>query len=88
MKGLVNSHYNGQLQEKLKEWLDSREKFFIGDLSEMTYISSAGLKCLLYLAKELIGEEGGLVLHSLQESILEIMHLTGLVNVLALADSK
>lgn len=88
VKGVVNSHSSEQLQEKFSEWLDGGEKFFIGDLSELTYISSAGLRCLLFLAKKLMSGGGGLVIHSLQDPILDIMHLTGLDNVLVMAESK
>ncbi len=47
------------------------------DFAKLDYISSAGLRSLLVLAKELKEKNFTLVLCALNESILEVFHISG-----------
>ena len=88
ISGSVNSDNVEQVQGLFEQWIKQGENKIIGDLTEMKYISSAGLRCFLYAAKALMGEKGKFVLCNLQENILDILHMTGLISVIDMAGSK
>lgn len=84
LSGKVNSNNSEELLKHFEAWIAAGEKKIAGDLSGMDYITSAGLRCFVYAAKQLSQPRSFFILHSLQESILNIMHLTGLINVLTI----
>ncbi len=88
ISGSVNSDNVGEVQSLFEKWIKQGETRIIGDLAGLKYISSAGLRCFLFAAKTLMGEKGEFVLYNLQENILDILHMTGLINVINVTGSK
>jgi len=85
LSGKVTSENSEELNRHFEAWIKAGEEKIVGDLSDLEYITSAGLRCLVYAAKELNCPGCAFILHSLRDSILDIMHLTGLINVLTFA---
>ena len=88
VEGRVDQSNHIQVQNWIEEQLAKGEKWFLGDMSELEYISSAGLGFLLYAAKTLIGIDGGLVIYNLKEEINQLFQLTGLSEVINIAENK
>lgn len=63
-----------------KEKVD--EPMVIIDASELEYISSAGLRLLISLKKELADKNKTLEIHSLNDVCTEVFKVTGFINVL------
>lgn len=53
------------------------------DCSGLDYISSAGLRVVLLLAKRLRGTQGRLALYGMQPTIREVFEISGFLNILA-----
>ena len=58
------------------------ENKVIIDMKEIEYISSAGLRLLLALKKELDSKNKVLEIHNLNDVCLEIFNITGFINIL------
>lgn len=50
------------------------------DMSEVSYLSSAGLRILLVLYRQTLAQEGKLVLVGLSEEVADTMHVTGFLD--------
>ena len=61
---------------------DIKEALVIIDASELEYISSAGLRLLISLKKELGAKQKALEIHSLNDVCTEVFKVTGFINVL------
>ncbi len=57
------------------------------DMSGVSYISSAGLRALLMLYRQIIGNDGQVVLVGLPESIKDMMAVTGFLDFFAAYDT-
>lgn len=58
------------------------------DLAEVVYISSAGLRSLLVVAKQIKAAGGGLVLCCLTPMVREVMEISGFDKILVLAADR
>ena len=58
------------------------EPLVIVDASELEYISSAGLRLLISLKKDLTAKQKSLEIHSLNDVCMEVFKVTGFINVL------
>ena len=57
------------------------------DMSGVSYISSAGLRALLMLYRQIVGNEGRVALVGLPESIKDMMAVTGFLDFFAAYDT-
>ncbi len=58
------------------------EDLVIIDMKELEYISSAGLRALLAMKKELVGKGKNFEVHNLNSICTEVFKVTGFVNIL------
>lgn len=86
--GTVNSHNVEPIKNEFDKWIQIGETYFVGDLSELDYISSSGLRALLFAAKMLVGKKGGIVFHSMKDSVRDVFRLTGLIDIIQIAENK
>jgi anti-sigma B factor antagonist len=63
-------------------------KSVLVDMSKVDYLSSAGLRLLLLIYRELAAKKGKLVLLGVSEDIRTVMSHTGFLNFFTLAGSK
>ena len=71
-----------QLEKELSTQLDGVESLAL-DFSELNYVSSAGLRVLLSLQK-IMNKQGEMVLRNVNENIMEVVDITGFVDVLTI----
>ena len=69
-----------ELEEELKKSLDG-VKELIWDLKDLEYISSAGLRILLY-AQKIMNKQGAMKMTNVGETIMEIFEITGFTDIL------
>ena len=79
--GRLDTVTSTELAEELAKE-EVKEPVVIIDASELEYISSAGLRLLISLKKELAGKGKALEIHSLNDVCMEVFKVTGFINVL------
>ena len=78
LKGRVDAATSGQIHERIMDEIEKGCRRMIIDFSEVTYISSAGLRILIYASKALTKNSGTLVITALNDNIQKIFEMTGL----------
>jgi len=82
LAGRLDTTTAPQLEKLLKEELDGLENLTI-DMAELDYISSAGLRVLLFARKAMDGK-GSLRVTHVNETIMEIFEVTGFADILTI----
>nr|WP_321465991.1 STAS domain-containing protein [uncultured Desulfobulbus sp.] len=77
--GRIDALTSQDIEDHLMGLLDGGMQYIILDLADVPYLSSAGLRVLILLAKHLYGE-GQLALCNLQETVEEIISMVGFKN--------
>lgn len=86
--GQINSANAAELETQLLQWVEEGEHKWVLDMSGVEYISSAGLRVVLLLAKRLKQQGGHVVMCSLQPHVLEVFDISGFLSILDVADSR
>ncbi len=77
-----------ELEARGKASIQEGSKRLLLDLAKVEYISSAGLRSLLVLAKTVKAAGGGMALCSLTPAVREVMTMSGFDNILSLAADR
>jgi len=77
LKGKLDTTTSPQLQEKLLGSIAGGEKHFAIDCAQLEYVSSAGLRVLLLVTKQLRAANGKMVLYALKPHVKEVFDLAG-----------
>lgn len=75
--GRLDTETAGELELALHDAFESGRRHFILDLTRISYVSSAGLRVLLALAKKLDGDIGTLRLAALNASVKQVFDIAG-----------
>jgi anti-sigma B factor antagonist len=87
LEGSLDGKTAPEVREQLKPFLAAHDKLIL-DLTKVDYLSSAGLRLLLLLYRELSARKGKLVLLGVSEDIRTVMSHTGFLNFFTLATSQ
>lgn len=77
LKGRLDTETASDLELTLQDLLGAGERYFLLDLSGIGYVSSAGLRVLLGLAKKLDGGKGTLRLCGLNAAVRQVFDVAG-----------
>lgn len=72
------------LEGNLRKSVDNIEKL-IFEISELEYISSAGLRVLLS-AQKVMNKQGEMIIRGANETVMEVFEVTGFVDILNIED--
>lgn len=81
--GRLDSTSAPELERVVVEHLDKGARRLVFDLSDMDYISSAGLRVILLAGKRLRTAQGKLVLVGLRELVREVFEMSGFLTLFA-----
>ena len=81
LSGRLDTATAPQFEHKIKQLEDDMTELIL-DFSELTYISSMGLRVLLQTHKAMSSKKQKLVIRNLGESIREVFEMTGFINLL------
>lgn len=81
LKGEINSSTAPELEEALKGSLDNIKRL-VFDFTELSYISSAGLRVLLVAKKTIDKNDGKMIVKNPNENIMDVFEITGFKNIL------
>jgi len=87
LEGSIDGKTAPQIREELSAVLPQVRKLII-DMSRVNYLSSAGLRLLLLLYRDISSRKGQLVLVGVIPEIRTVMSHTGFLNFFTLADSQ
>lgn len=83
LQGMLNSNTAQGLETQLLEQIDAGVRQLLLDFSQVDYVSSAGLRVTLVLAKRLKQEAGQLVLCAMQPHVHEVFDISGFMAILS-----
>ena len=84
--GRVDSSVSKVLEQKVLDVV-ARDDRIVVDLRDMNYVSSAGLRSFIILAKHARSRNQTIALAGMQEEITEIFEISGLLDLFAVYDS-
>lgn len=87
-EGRLDTNTSRPFEDKVNEILGTGESKFVIDCRELEYVSSAGLRVLLMLARKLQGKGGALVLCSLSDSVREVLDISGFSRIFTIEASQ
>jgi anti-anti-sigma factor len=76
VSGRLDTHTTGQFDEAMTP-LAETEKHLVIDFSNLEYISSAGLRSILMVAKKVKENQGSLALASLTQMVKDVFEMSG-----------
>ncbi|MBQ4424578.1 MAG: STAS domain-containing protein [Lachnospiraceae bacterium] len=82
LEGRLDTATSPELEATLQESLDGIEDLVL-DLSELVYMSSAGLRVLLITQKRM-NRQGRMTVKNVNETIMEIFEVTGFTDILTI----
>ena len=88
LKGRLDSQTKNKYEKEILPLIGKKEKDIIIDLSELDYISSAGLRMLLVSAKSVKKASGKIVIHSMKDFIREIFDISGFSRLFDIVDNR
>jgi anti-sigma B factor antagonist len=88
IKGHLDAVTSSSASEKLSELIENGESKFILDLTDLDYISSAGLQTVLLAAKKISSQKGTFALTNLKEEVFEVFEISGFTSFLNIFDSN
>jgi len=77
LSGQLDTLTATDFEKEIHDILAGNTSSVILDGSELTYVSSAGLRLILTLHKGMIAKSGTFVLRNIKEDIMEIFNITG-----------
>ncbi len=85
--GRLDADSSPEAEKVVKEALEGQTNRVLFNLGALEYLSSAGLRVLLSVAKEMRRREGKIALCSLNEFVKEIFEVSGFQSLIPIADS-
>jgi anti-anti-sigma factor len=76
-RGRLDSHSGPLFEQELLEYIAGGCSRLLIDFSELTYISSAGLRVILVAAKRMKAAGGKFVLAALNDQVSEVFEISG-----------
>lgn len=86
--GRIDSTTSAALEQHLLGLLAAGEQRLVVDFDGVDYISSAGLRVMLTLAKRLRDMKGGLALCGMGESVRQVFELAGFLPLFVIGESR
>ena len=87
ISGRADNATSAAFQEFMDPFLTEDRSDLILDLSDLEYISSAGLRVLLVVARHLAENQGKGVLCGMNDLIKDVLEISGFVSLYEIADS-
>ncbi len=87
LKGRVDATNSSEVHDKVVEEIKKGCDKMIIDFAEVNYISSAGLRVLIFATKSFAKSSGAFAVCSLNENIMKVFEISGLVNLFTIHEN-
>jgi anti-anti-sigma factor len=84
LRGRLDAETSPSIEKRLMSLVDQGERRVVFDFSELTYISSAGLRLLIEVARNLQRTNGKLALAALSDHVHKVIEIAGFTSVLSI----
>jgi anti-anti-sigma factor len=88
LKGRMDAVTAPEFDRQFNAWLSDGEKAFIINFSALDYISSAGLRSILSVSKQLKADGGRTLFTGLTGPVKEVFELSGFYAIFEMCDSE
>ena len=88
VKGREDAVTAPEFEKNVIDLISKGEKTFVINFVELDYISSAGLRSILALAKKLKGREGKILFAGLRGPVEEVFKISGFSSIFEIFDSE
>jgi anti-sigma B factor antagonist len=88
LEGRLDANNSKSFEEKVLNVIEQGETRFVIDLTQVDYVSSAGLRVFLLASKRLSPARGKIVPCSLQEPVREVFDIVGLYSIFSICKSQ
>ena len=88
LKGRMDAVTSPEFEKSLKELIEAGENNILINLSGLEYISSAGLRSILTIAKLLKAKEGKILFSGLQGPVKDVFNISGFGSIFKIYDSE
>jgi anti-anti-sigma factor len=78
LKGRLDAMSAPDFERKCLEWLEAGECCFAVDLGELEYVSSAGIRSILIVAKQLKSQDGHLAFARISGMVEKVFNIAGI----------
>jgi len=85
--GRLDTTTSDQLEREIKDHMTDKTKNVILDFENLNYISSAGLRVVLMLAKTINEKKGKFFLTALTPDVYQVFEISGFLNILKVKSS-
>ncbi len=82
VSGYLDTATSPQLEAELKKSLDDKTSLIL-DLAGVEYMSSSGIRVLIY-ANKVMSSKGKMVVRNVQKSVLDVIEMVGLTDALTI----
>lgn len=82
IQGRLDGSHAAEAENAFLKLTGEGENRFVFDFSEMSYISSAGLRVVLVAAKKVRAMQGALVCAGMSEQVTEVFEMSGFLSIL------
>ncbi|MGR9071545.1 MAG: STAS domain-containing protein [Gammaproteobacteria bacterium] len=76
-----------EYEKRIREMIESGNSFYVVDFDQLDYISSAGLRALLLMAKLLKEINGKVCLANVKGNVLSVFEMSGFTSIFKIKDS-
>ena len=87
INGRLDTMTAPEMESKVLGNLDGIEELIL-DLSELSYMSSAGLRVILACQKKINAAQGSMVVKNVNELIMDIFDATGFIDILTIENEE
>ena len=88
LSGKLDATTAKTFEDKILAEIDAGDRRLVIDLSQLDYVSSAGLRVFLVAAKRLRSRDGKIALCSLQHHVQQVCDLSGFSSILSIYGSR
>ena len=88
VKGRMDAVTAPEFEKNVIDLISKGEKAFVVNLGELDYMSSAGLRSILALAKKLKEREGKIIFAGLRGPVEEVFKISGFSSMFKIFDSE
>ena len=78
LRGRLDAVTAPEFEQKCLKWLEAGESYFAVDLGELDYISSAGIRTILVVAKQLKAKDGSLAFSRIAGMVAKVFNIAGI----------
>ena len=88
LSGDLDTATAGQLEATVKDILVGNQPGIVFDMGGISYVSSFGLRVIIYTSKAMRAHNDRFAMHSVQSDVMEILTLSGLSRLLKVVDTQ